>query len=219
MLVDLYGLINILKKNKKIISILLVGSYSEHKHGNDIDLLLVTKSKKSTSKYLKKVFDNYETYINDDSYRVNGYFQAEIGIALYEANDLNSKINDYLNGNNIDPIYKNWNIVGWLPECLLCDLKRSKILYEKNNYITNIKEEIREYPKQLKKAIIDNCNKKIRNISNRLERANNLERKIIEAEIISLKIRKVFADREMYFSGYKNIDKTLYNISVHEEDL
>lgn len=58
----------------------------------------------------------------------------EIGIGIYNLKKLNRQIKQYILGKNVEPIYKNWNIVDWLPECLLYDLNKMKILYDE--YIT-----------------------------------------------------------------------------------
>ena len=118
----------------------------------------------------------------------------------------------------MDPVYKNWNIVGWLPESLLYDLNKMIILYEKNDCMNAIKNRVKIYPEKLKKAIIDNCEIKINNLNIRIKKASGIELKIIKSEILALEIRKKFAIKEKYFNGYKNIDEKLRESEIYLDE-
>lgn len=185
-------IVNILKRDKNIFGIGLVGSYVIGNNFNDIDFLVVTKNIKKSIVYLTKKFKLSEVYINDDSLRIKNYMEYEIGIGLDDKKQFDKKIFAIVNGINVEPVYKNWNIVGWLLECLLYDINNMKILYEKKQLFTKVQKKIELYPKKLKEAIIKECNIKLFNLNNRKNKAGDIERSIIESEIVSLKIRKQF---------------------------
>lgn len=211
-------IIDKLKKCDEIVGIALVGSYVKTSKPNDIDFLVLSTNNMKVKRYIKKIFDDCKTYVNDDSVRIDNYIDLEVGIGIYNIKKLNKQIEDYMLGKNIDPIYKNWNVVGWLPECLLCDLRLMKILYDNNFYMKNIKDKIYKYPVKLKDAIIKNCDIKINNLENRLCKAENLECQILNSEILSLRIRKKFAEKEIYFSGFKNIDNKLIESEIYIDE-
>lgn len=213
------SVVKILKKCDNIIGISLVGSFiTMKKNPNDIDFLIISNNNSKAKKYIKKVFKKYNTYLNDDSVRISNYTNLEIGIGIYNYNKLNIQIMKYILGKNIDPIYKNWNIVGWLPESLLYDLSRMEILYDKYNCLNQIKIKIKDYPIKLKESIIDNCDIKINNLQKMLKSANKLELQILKSEILSLKIRKSFAEKEIYLSGFKNIDTKIIESGVYIDE-
>lgn len=200
---------NILKNDTNILGICLVGSSVKNEEYCDIDLLVIGKNNDKIVKNIVRKFEKYNAYLNDDSVRIKGYFDKEIGIAVYDYEKLLESINKYINGMEINPIYKNWNVVGWLPECLLYDLKNMIIFYQKGHKISEIQNSITIYPKKLKISIIKNCEEKIKNLSKQIKKAEKIERQIIDAEIKSLNIRKGFAEKELYFKGFKNIDKQI----------
>lgn len=206
---QIQALSSALKNDKNIFGMCLVGSSVSNKEYCDIDLLVVGENKDKIIKNIIKKFSTYKAYLNDDSVRIDGYLEKEVGIAVYEYKDLLENLNKYMNGIDINPIYKNWNIVGWLPECLLYDLNNMIIVYENENKITEIKNRVSIYPKKLKISIINNCDDKLNNLSKRIGKAEEIEQQIIDAEIKALNVRKYFAEKEMYFKGFKNIDKQL----------
>ena len=215
--IELKKFVKVISQESTIIGIALVGSFKRNKNYNDIDFLVVSKDITKTIDFIKNRYIDFEIYINDDSIRIKNYFDKEIGLGIYDEKFLNNRITDFLNGCNIDPIYKNWNIVGWLPECLLFDIFNMEIMYEKNLYMSNLKQKIYNYPTKLKDSIILNCNTKIKNLSKRLNKSGKIEKKLIESEMLSLEIRKLFATKEMYFNGFKNIDNLLKELE--EDDL
>lgn len=206
---QLQTLSNILKKNKNIYGVCVVGSSTMSEDYFDIDLLIIGKNKSKIIEYIVEEFKKYNPYINDDSVRVCGYLEKELGFAVYEYNQMLKDISKYINGIDIIPQYKNWNIVGWLPECLFYDLKNMIITYEQDRKMSKIRNMVATYPQKFKSAIIESCNDKIKNLSKRIGKAKEIEQQIIEAEIKSLSIRKKFAEKETYFKGFKNIDKQI----------
>lgn len=209
------SIINELKKCDTIVGISLVGSYVRAKNPNDIDFLIISINNAKTKKYIQKEFKKYNPYINDDSVRINNYINLEIGMGIYNLKKLNNQIKQYILGKNVDPIYKNWNIVGWLPECLLYDLNTMEVLYDEYHYLEQIKNKINNYPIKFKHSIIENCDIKINNLEKRKPKVKKLELQILESEILSLKIRKSFAENEIYFSGFKNIDEKLIESGIY----
>ena len=210
---QLYTLVDFLKKDNNIYGICLVGSSVSNKEYSDIDILIIGKNCNKIIEHIVEKFKKYNTYFNDDSIRIHGYLTKELGIAIYDYSKLTNDISNYIEGNNIEPQYKNWTIVGWLPECLFYDLKNMIILYETDRKISRIKKMIDIYPQKLKKSILQTCNEKIKNLLKRIEKAEKIEHQIIEAEIMSLNIRKKFAESEIYFRGFKNIDKQIKELS------
>ena len=202
-----------IKDNKSIIGIAIVGSYQKEDNSNDVDFLVISNNIKETKTHINKVFKDYKRYYNDDSIRITDYLNCEISFGIYNDKNITKRINNYLNGKDLEPIYKNWNIVGWLPECLLYDLNKMTILYEKNQFLTKIKDKITNYPDKMQQAIIKICDDKINNLSNN-RNLGKLEKKITEGEILSLKIRKAFAIKKEYFNGYKRIDKKIIDRKV-----
>ncbi len=205
-------IVNMLIKCQHILGIALVGSYKKERKYNDIDFLIVCKQKQKVSNYILKEFEKFKTYLNDDSIKVVNYLECEISLAMYDYSELNKKISNYINGLELEPVYKNWNVVGWLPECLLYDLNNMYIIYEKNEIMTNIKKKIYTYPKKMQTSIIKLCEEKI-NILNGMS-GNKIEKQIINSELLALKIRKIFAIKGIYFRGYKRIDKTLKEMGI-----
>lgn len=210
---QLYTLVDFLKKDNNIYGICLVGSSVSSKEYSDIDILIIGKNCNKIIEHIVEKFKKYNTYFNDDSIRIHGYLTKELGIAIYNYSKLTNDISNYIKGNNIEPQYKNWTIVGWLPECLFYDLKNMIILYETDRKISRIKKMIDIYPQKLKKSILEACNEKIKSLLKRIEKAEKIEHQIIEAEIMSLNIRKKFAESEIYFRGFKNIDKQIKELS------
>lgn len=204
-------------KNSNIVGIAIVGSYQKEKKFNDIDFLVVCENIKIAKNHLNNIFKDYKIIYNDDCIRISGYLNCEISFGIYNKKNLMKRINNYINGKNLEPIYKNWNIVGWLPECLLNDLNEMSILYEEGEFLTKIKSIIYNYPEKMQKAIIKLCDEKINN----LKKSNNcgsIEKKIIDSEILSLRIRKAFAEKKKYLSGYKRIDQKICDIKVNFDE-
>lgn len=210
-------IVKLLLHDDNIIGISLVGSFIKYNDYNDLDFLVVSTKKNVTINLIKDNFRLYDVGFNDDSIRVKNYMNKEIGFGLYDKKNMDDRLCNYLNGKNLDPIYKNWNIVGWLPECLLYDILNMQILFEKDMYMTNLKQLVSIYSPKMKSSIIRICDEKLDNLCSRKNKANKIEKKIIESEILSLKIRKAFAKNEMYFRGYKNIDNTLKEMGVKYE--
>ena len=206
---QLKTLFNILKKNDNIYGICLVGSCISEREYSDIDILIIGKNHNKIIEDITKKFKKYNPVLNDDSIRIYKYLNKELSLAIYDYNQLINDIKKYLNGTDIDPQYKNWNIVGWLPECLFYDLKNMIIVYDKDEKIIKIKNMIMIYPQKLKLAIIESCNRKIENLSIRRNKSGKIEQQIIDAELMSLDIRKKFAEKEKYFRGFKNIDRQI----------
>ncbi len=202
-----------IKDNNSIIGIAIVGSYQKEDDYNDIDFLVVSNNIKETKTHINKVFKDYKKYYNDDSIRITDYLDCEISFGMYNDKNITKRINNYLNGKDLEPIYKNWNIVGWLPECLLYDLNRMTILYEKNQFLTKIKDKITNYPSKMQQAIVKICDDKINNLSKH-RKFGKLEKKITESEVLSLKIRRAFAMKKEYFNGYKRIDEKISDSKV-----
>lgn len=214
---DIDIIVDKIKKSRSILGIAIVGSYNKEKEYNDIDFLILCRNIKVTKKYLTNIFKDYNIYFNDDSIKITDYLKCEISFGMYELKDLKKKINNYINGKKIEPIYKNWNIVGWLPECLLCDLSNMNILYERRKNLTKIKNNIIIYPKKLQDAIINLCDDKINNLE-KIKTNDILENKIIDSELLSLRIRKNIALKGKYFKGYKRISKTLKEMEVNVDE-
>ena len=120
-------IVKLLLHDDNIIGISLVGSFIKYNDYNDLDFLVVSTKKNVTINLIKDNFRLYDVGFNDDSIRVKNYMNKEIGFGLYDKKNMDDRLCNYLNGKNLDPIYKNWNIVGWLPECLLYDILNTSV--------------------------------------------------------------------------------------------
>ena len=134
-------IVKLLLHDDNIIGISLVGSFIKYNDYNDLDFLVVSTKKNVTINLIKDNFRLYDVGFNDDSIRVKNYMNKEIGFGLYDKKNMDDRLCNYLNGKNLDPIYKNWNIVGSLPVCFVNVLSIDDCFENVNNFIDKIKED------------------------------------------------------------------------------
>lgn len=207
---EIKRLIEYLKNKDGIMSISIVGSYIEQKEYNDIDFLITCNGNaKKMRQTIMNELKQYGAFITDDSVKFKNSSGKELSLAFYQHNKLLNNIKLYMNGKNLEPRVNEWALVGWFPEALLYDIKNMFLIYDSNSDMRNIKNKLNVYPFKMRKGMIEFIDKKLSNLSARLNNCDKTEYDLIQYEKKIWNIRREYALKEIYFRGFKNIDEKI----------
>lgn len=196
-----------IKCSELVDNIAIVGSYVKNIDAVNIDVLLLHNNKISNIvKLLNNIFE-IKGKKNEDV--IQYFYEKKCYSFLIEKQDCFIKrVKDITNGKNYVPRNCNWTIAGWLPESFLLDLSTMDIVYEKENFLTNLKKELAVYPPKLKKAIIKFSKQKLENIKLiKCSSENIYINQICDVEKMIYEIRKQYAENEVYLHSIKSVLK------------
>jgi hypothetical protein len=143
----------------------------------------------------------------DDSIRFD-LPEGKGGIAICDSALLLVQIKKWIEGKELMGQQRSWAIGYWLPEAMLGDLTAAKVLYDKKNIFSQIKELTFSYPDSLSRSIsllcIDEIKQKIPLIY-KLQESSPVEFDLCLSNIISSLIRLSFAQSHQYLRGFKSL--------------
>ena len=187
----------------------VVGSYNHNKDAKNIDIILVTNEPICNIVERIGEFINLPSSVSDDTIQFKNCDGKTFSFLIHSSKELDKKVNEIVSGNNHTPRICEWAIIGWLPESFLNDLQKMVIIKDREDYLSNLKENLGIYPESLKTAIIDFSTKKIKYLKMKQECFSNnvVESKIIQAEIVVHEIRKKYAEENRYLHSFSSITK------------
>lgn len=201
-----------LKEEKTVLASALVGSAINKKSSNcrNIDLIallergapkdkivssLVPDSSKSLKKEGKKV---YQLHVKDPD-------EINVILSLFFKKQFKKKLEKITNGVNTALSYKNWALGFFVPEGFCGDISEAFVFFDRENIIKTWKERLENYPKKLKKGIIESSLPALRVRKNLFMKAIDKEDKLAVqtafSDSIFLIARLLFAFNEEYFQG------------------
>jgi len=209
-----------LESSPEIRSFIIVGSYSKKisNYPNDVDCIVITNKSLSSSKknQIHKQLNPDKIDSSDDTTRL--YINSiEFGFAYRNSKKFYNQIKSLTLGREQN-IRKNgviWAIGDNLPEVMLSDLSQCRIIFDKDNSISNIKSDLlKQYPKALRVNLVNNLNCEIHNklllIDGYLKQGNNLLVKVGISDVIIAIYRLAHAKNAFYPLGLKHIQNYNY---------
>jgi hypothetical protein len=130
---------NLIRKIDSVVAFAEVGGSTQKDQSKDFDFLVVVTDHEATLLYFQKIF---KTKILDDSIRILNYGDRPINLAVYTEEELFSKINLYLSTYSPLGEIREWAVGYWIPEIFIQDIENSHIIYDLNNQLNNIKQNI-----------------------------------------------------------------------------
>jgi len=159
---------------------------------------------------LKDHWPNGNFFVCDDSIR----FDLPIGtggIAICDSALLVRKIEEWVEGRNLDGKHRSWATGYWLPEALCGDLVTAEILRDTKATNEKIREILVPYPQSLSHSIIDLCADEIRQktgIAKRLfEKDCLIEQKLCISDLTATMVRLAFAKNSIYLRGFRELNE------------
>lgn len=204
-----------LKSFSEIRSFIIVGSYPKEISScpNDVDCIVITN--KSLSSSVKNKIHNqlapYNINYSDDSVRLR-LNSVEFGLTYIKSKKFYSQIKSLISGHALSIRKKDvtWAVGGNLPEVMLSDLSRCRIVFDKDNLISSIKSDLlKQYPKALKVNLIDSLNceiqTKISLIDRYLKQSNAFMAKVGISDVAIAVYRLIHVNNNLYPLGLKHI--------------
>lgn len=188
----------------------IVGSYNANPDAKNVDIIIISENKKNIIALLDKYF-RVPNKVSDDTIQYIDTSNRIFSFLIQSKSELESKVNEIINGENYIPRICEWAMVGWLPESFLKDLSKMVIIKDKQNFLTKLKNSLKKMPKKFQKAVIDFSNRKIEYLRKKaLKLSDNLlEKQICQTEILIHYIRKKYAEKGIYLHSFSNINKEI----------
>jgi len=194
-------IINSWKINLNIINILIVWSYVDSDNFNDIDFLITYTGSYNT--FIESMSFLWKLYILDDSIRFN-YLWKEVSFVFKEEVEFNNYINKIHNWDINERINKEWAIWWYVPEILLYDLVNSKILLNKNNYLLELINKLKDFDNfnssKIEKLLLNEIKIKLNYFELWLD---NISNQICTSDLILSIIRFIYIRNKLYFPWLK----------------
>lgn len=213
-------IINDIVKKFKVASfskvLILVGSAIKKKTVKNVDILLIT-SRNIYDKDIFKIVDK-EYFIGkyNDCYTFN-IKNILFNITAVSIKDFDIYFNKTLKQKELEPSYRNWCLGYFIPEAFLGDLKDSKVIFQKIDFIKKYKDKLIKYPKTLKikiiKSSLNDLEIKERLFNKAFKKNDFILTVTAISDIFFISFRALSAKKETYFKGLFNYREVLENYS------
>lgn len=204
--------VDLLKKEPCIKSIVLVGSIIIKKNFNDYDLL-VLHDKASDFNMIRDLLGHYNIIHCDDSLRLIFEQEKDINIALYTYSDFFEKVKSIFKPNQPTGEHREWAMGYWIPEMLIQDIEMSQVIYDSNSLYKDIFNYIMENKQGFNDIVIKKCTDEFVGKLNLIKTNDNILNIAMLRNDILLALMRVYAIKNFrYISGFKNFKQEMINL-------
>ena len=184
----------------------------------DIDILIITHSAHNMRELAdtleKDLFmEGYPKWNAMDDILTCQEGDFKVMLSVWSKASLDARLDAVVSGHELKPTYELWAIGGVVPEVLCADVIDARIVIERQNCISQWKENLCMYPGKLRYSILTTCYEELRN---KVLAANQSlllgDSLTMECAIFSCflpLLRAYFALERQYFRGMKHLQNQL----------
>ena len=176
--------------------------------------MIVDNTEKVKNNILQ-AFEKYNVSECDDAVKIEKFLKVTLSIAIYEEYMVKRIIDDYMAGNEQNPIHRIWCLGYWLPESFIENLKIMRIINDKNSCMDYLKKIAGKDSIYAKQRIVEYCLKEIQIKYEMLKKvkSKSVEYSFLKNDIILCLIRGLKLINGDLLISYKKIDTIIKELN------